>query len=116
MNIADFLSSMVAITLDGSSSDECAMGSKQLVQCMVTAGVPAIQSKECILCIIPSGANADIEECDELEERGFCQSALDCARDMCTEDCVDKFETWGRCQLAGVGCPDICQKEVFSIA
>ena len=116
MNISNFLSAMVALSLDGKTSETCPAETRGLVDCLKNAGSSESQQKGCILCLLAGTENSKATTCEAFEEEGFCENVRECAAESCPGDCWGEFEIWGRCQLEGVGCPDICQVELVEIA
>mmetsp|Transcript_15035 Transcript_15035/g.30733 ORF Transcript_15035/g.30733 Transcript_15035/m.30733 type:complete len:118 (-) Transcript_15035:282-635(-) len=117
MYIAKYLGTLIAATLDGASENSsCRWETDQLIGCMIMAGLPESQSKECILCLLDGTENSRATTCEDFEAEGICENSEQCAEDICTDACMDEFRTWQECKLGEVGCGDICQDGVVEIA
>mmetsp|Transcript_14693 Transcript_14693/g.26636 ORF Transcript_14693/g.26636 Transcript_14693/m.26636 type:complete len:124 (-) Transcript_14693:351-722(-) len=113
-NIAQFLQTLVAITLDDLATDKkCQSTSQTLVNCLNDiAHLDEKASRECLLCPIAGTKNSIATTCKAFEAEGFCDDCEVCKQIDCPTACWNEFDDWLECKLGEIGCPDICQDDL----
>lgn len=115
VNIAQFLQTLVAITLDDPANDKnCRVASTTLVNCLKDAHWDELAARSCILCPIARTQHSKATTCEEFEAEGFCDATKVCEEMDCPKACYHEFDNWLNCKLGEIGCPNICQDDFES--
>lgn len=119
MTPAQLLEALVFSTLEFDDAlvalnANCSPRDSTLIKCLQdTAKLDRTAARQCILCPIAGTKNSKATTCKGFKREGFCADCLECEQRDCPTACWPEFDEWLECKLETIGCPHMCDAELY---